>query len=205
MNRTQTQWSRFILSCFGNRYPHAWHFLNLEVEHRQSSWGCSAQIFQMEILIKNSAWQRCLEYTSTCSHVQLTWQKLSSHEGSALVSISMELSWWHQNLKRGRLQTSPLGLRIMERWRLQWSKWWATACPCPWQQQHLTRWWRRRWGWTRWWQCRSSPSSSLAGWISQNWRGNTEKVRVNNHVSQQASQMSERACVWCFLLSYFLS
>ena len=64
------------------------------------------------------------------------------------------------------LETGPGGMVGCSWSPSQWNEWYAAVCPCPWQWQQRTRWWWVRWRWTRWWQCRSAPSSSLADWTS---------------------------------------
>ena len=61
----------------------------------------------------------------------------------------------------------------------QHSVWYAAVCSCPQQWQQRTRRWWRRWGWTPWWQRRSAPSSSLAGWTSSAAAGRTSSVALS--------------------------
>lgn len=56
----------------------------------------------------------------------------------------------------GRLQSITFSASWVMRWSLS----------CPWQwRQHTRQWWSRS-GWTQWWQCRSPPLFTLAGWSS---------------------------------------
>ena len=116
----------------------------------------------------------------------LTWI-MKSHRWYRYCNVQNESVWWHKRTLvkckwKGREGSVSVGVSShltctsQGPWDMQVLEGMSDAAdhllrrvsymlPWQWQWQQCTRWWWRKGGWT-WWQCRSAPSLSLAGWIS---------------------------------------